>query len=61
MEWIQFVAGVLLALACVGAVFSEKIDEHFKTKGKVRHWILGFSTAVSVISIVMLVFTAFCQ
>ena len=61
MEWIQFVAGILLVLACVCAVFSEKIDEHFKTKGKVRHWILGFSTAVSVISVVLLVLAAFCQ
>lgn len=61
MEWIQYFAGALLVLACVAAVFSEKIDEHFKTKGKIRRWILGFSTGVSVISIAALVVSAFCQ
>lgn len=58
MEFIQVTAEILLVFACICALFSEKIEERAKTNGKIKHLILVFSTAVSIISMVVLVIIA---
>lgn len=58
MEFIQTTAEILLVFACICALFSEKIEERAKSNGKIKRIILGFSTAVSITSIVALVIVA---
>lgn len=59
MNTIQTVAEILLVFACACALFSDQIEKYAKSNGKIKHFILGFSAAVSVISIVALVWIAF--
>lgn len=59
MEFIQTVAEILLVFACFCAIFSEKIEQRAKSNGKIKHIILGFSAAVSIVSIVALVMIAY--
>lgn len=58
MTMIQTTAEILLVLSCLCALFSEKIEAHFKSNANIKQIILGFSAAVSIVSIVALVLIA---
>lgn len=59
MDYIQITAEILLVFSCICALFSDEIEKHVKSNGKIKHIILGFSAAVSIGSIAALIVAAY--